>query len=81
MDAVSIQVATNMTGIVVSSRTVGGELRWECPHPCHICARTGGKLRSQAVSHGTRTASDLGTRRLTPCLKRPFKQSVTLRQL
>ena len=40
----------------------------------HIRARTGGKLRLPAVTQGQpKTISDLGTRRLTPCLKRPSK--------
>lgn len=42
---------------------------------CHMRARTGGNLRSPAV---TRTACNLATRRLTLCLERPPKQYVTL---
>ena len=46
--------------------------------PCHSRARTGGKGRSPAVSHGASgTASDLGSRRLTRYVKHASKQRVT----
>ena len=45
--------------------------------PERVRARTGGKRRSPAVTPRTpRTASDLGTGRLTRCVKRPSKQRV-----